>query len=210
MTIKNILFDLDGVLFDGCELHASLFLESLSKFRPDLNITREYHDKYLNALSTRKKLDYLQISKNEAESIYLYKQELTKSRLNNFVKTDQKVINICNTLILNYRIFCVSNSIRLTIETCLTKMGVIDFFSGIISNEDTIEPKPSPEPYLTLYRKYNLNPIECLIIEDSPYGIESAIKSGGHVMQVRDCNDVTIDNIVNFIKSVQKELLDVK
>jgi len=79
-------------------------------------------------------------------------------------------------------------------------MGIIHNFTRIISNQDTTEAKPSPEPYLTLYRNYNLDPRECLIIEDSPCGIESAIKSGGNVLPVKNCNDVTLESILMLIK----------
>ena len=116
------------------------------------------------------------------------------------IKPDIKVQHICAELkSRNYRLFCVSNSIRQTIITCLKGMDVIDYFEGIISNEDTTEAKPSPEPYLTLYRRFNLNPKECLILEDSPHGIESATKSGGNVLPVKNCNDVTLELIIQNI-----------
>jgi HAD superfamily hydrolase (TIGR01509 family) len=88
------------------------------------------------------------------------------------------------------------------VETCLEGMGVISLFTGIISNEDTVEPKPSPVPYLTLFRKYNLEPKECLILEDSPHGIESATKSGGNVLPVKDCNEVTMGRIMSKVYEI--------
>lgn len=202
--IQNIIFDLDGVLFDGCDFHASIFLDVVQKVAPHLGLTREYHDMHLNALSTRKKAEVLNLSKEVAELIYTLKQEATCTALLDYVKRDQKVIDICKALRSNYRLFCVSNSIRVTIETCLTGMGVIEFFSGIISNQDTTEPKPSPEPYLTLFKTYNLDPKECLILEDSPFGIESATKSGGHVLPVRNCDDVTLENIHLWLEQYSK------
>jgi HAD superfamily hydrolase (TIGR01509 family) len=84
----------------------------------------------------------------------------------------------------------------------LQGMGISHFFTGVISNQDTSEPKPSPQPYLTLFEKYKINPNECLILEDSPHGIESARSSGGRVYCVRNCDDVTIENIIN---AIQKE-----
>ena len=195
--IKYIVFDLDGVLFDGCELHSKLFIESVLEILPNSNLDKKYHDSVLNALSTRQKLKVMNIENEYAEKIYNLKQEKTNQYVNN-IQPNIKNIKICEKLIsLNYKLYCVSNSIRNTIETVLRGMGIIHMFSGIISNQDTTKPKPSPEPYLTLYRNYNLDPQECLIIEDSPYGIESATKSGGNVMRVRDCEDVTIENILD-------------
>jgi len=44
-----------------------------------------------------------------------------------------------------------------------------------------------------------LNPKDCLILEDSPHGIESAMKSGANVLPVKNCNDVTLDLIIDTI-----------
>jgi len=198
--IKYIVFDLDGVLFDGCELHAKLFIDSVLKVKPNTNLTKEYHDTVLNGLSTKKKLDFLYIIGEEAKQIYDLKQSMTKDSIRNIQHTSKNK-EICEELLkLNYKLYCVTNSIRSTVEDILTGMGIIHMFSGIISNQDILEQKPSPEPYLTLYEKYNLDAKECMIIEDSNHGIESAIRSGGRVFCVRNCNDVTLTNIMNAIR----------
>jgi beta-phosphoglucomutase len=200
--IRNIIFDLDGVLFDGCKFHRDIFITAVKLVRPDIIISEEYHDTYLNALSTRNKLKILNLGTDTSEQIYRIKQELTEKTIGDYIKPDKKVQDICTELKgRNYMLFCVSNSIRGTVDACLSGMGVIHNFTGIISNQDTKEAKPSPEPYLTLYRKYNLDPKECLIIEDSVYGIESATKSGGNVLAVKDCSEVSLESILNWIKS---------
>jgi len=202
--IRNIIFDLDGVLFDGCDFHARTFLEAYNTVLVNKQISREYHDEILNGLSTRKKLSVLSVNSDQSERIYALKQKLTASRIEHFIKEDVKVQDICERLhSLKYDIFCVSNSIRSTVEKCLRGMGVIQYFKGIISNEDTVEPKPSPEPYFTLYRNYNLDPKECLIVEDSPHGIESATKSGGNVLPVKDCSEVTMGCIMSKVYEIQ-------
>ena len=202
--IKNIIFDLDGVLFDGRGFHAKMFLEAVRRIVPNTSVTEDYHEKHLDSLPTKEKLKRLGFDENISKQIYDLKQDITAKNIKEYVMPDIKVIDICDRLIgLRYKLFCVSNSIRPTVETCLTGMGVIEFFSGIISNQDTAEAKPSPEPYLTLYRNYNLDPKECLILEDSPHGIESARKSGGNVLAVKDCNDVSIERIMSRLSDIQ-------
>ena len=202
MTIKNIIFDLDGVLFDGCDLHAEIFLKAISEIRPDISISKEYHDKELNGLPTKIKLKILKIEEIEAEQIYILKQLLTNNYLST-IKPSIKNVDLCKELKrLEYNIYCVSNSIRSSIETVLSRMGIIEMFSGIISNEDVSENKPSPIPYLTLYKKFNINPDQSLILEDSEFGIQSATQSGGYVLCVRNCEDVTISNILSTIDTI--------
>jgi HAD superfamily hydrolase (TIGR01509 family) len=200
--IQNILFDLDGVLFDGCDFHAKMFIKAVSIILPEQQITRMYHDTHLNALPTRDKLKKMQIDPVTSQKIYTLKQELTASKIGESIHPDKKVEDICIHLrSLGYQLFCVSNSIRSTIETCLSGMGVRKYFTGVISNEDVCAPKPSPEPYLTLYRLYGLEPTECLILEDSEYGIASARASGGHVLPVRNCEDVTLELMLQRLEN---------
>ena len=199
--IKNIIFDLDGVLFDGCELHATLFIKAVKTVCPDILITKDCHDKELNGLSTKKKLEVLQINQNDSKNIYEIKQQMTFEHIQNNISSDAKNIEICKTLLSQgYQLFCVTNSIRNTVEMILKGMDIYPYFTGIISNQDTLEPKPSPAPYLTLYTKYGLNPKECLILEDSVHGIESARQSGGNLLCVADCTEVTLENILNAIR----------
>lgn len=55
-------------------------------------------------------------------------------------------------------------------------------FDLLISGVDhCLHNKPSPEPYLTAMKQLQVQPQECVIIEDSPTGLEAAILSGARV-----------------------------
>ena len=199
--IKNIIFDLDGVLFDGCEFHASLFMRAVSIIAPGLKLTKDYHDTVLNGMTTKQKVKILNLSVEEGDDISNLKQELTRDSIVDFIQPNVAQKGMCEMLgTLNYRIYCVSNSVRCTVETCLRGLEIMEYFSGIISNEDTSEPKPSPQPYLTAYSKWNLDPRECIIVEDSPHGVHSARTSGGHVLVVAGVHEVTLERILEFIR----------
>jgi HAD superfamily hydrolase (TIGR01509 family) len=201
--IKNIAFDLDGVLFDGCDLHASLFIEAVSQVKPDIILSKEYHDTILNGLPTKEKLRILNIVDEEAKQIYTIKQELTNAYLST-LPPSKKNITLCEELKqMGYDIYCVSNSIRTTIETVLSRMGILHMFSGIISNNDVRDSKPSPVPYLTLFSRYNIDPNETMILEDSEFGILSATQSGAYTLCVRNCDDVTKLNILTTIEKIR-------
>jgi hypothetical protein len=86
--IHSIFFDLDGVLFDGCDFHANTFLEAYNTVLANKKISREYHDEILNGLSTRKKLSVLGVNSDDLERIYALKQELTANRIEQFIKED--------------------------------------------------------------------------------------------------------------------------
>ena len=96
--IRQIIFDLDGVLFDGCYLHAELFIQAVNMVVPECNLTREYHDKLLGGLSTKKKLESMGITGDKAEEVYALKQKLTGEEISNHIHPDVKVQEICRVL----------------------------------------------------------------------------------------------------------------
>lgn len=54
----------------------------------------------------------------------------------------------------------------------------------LIGAEDVVRGKPDPEPYLLAARRLGLAPADCLVFEDSPAGICSALQAGCQVVQI--------------------------
>jgi sugar-phosphatase len=54
------------------------------------------------------------------------------------------------------------------------------------SAEDEARGKPAPDVYLTAARRLGVAPTNCLAVEDSPYGIESARSAGMRCVAVPD------------------------
>ena len=51
-------------------------------------------------------------------------------------------------------------------------------------------------------QSFNLDPRECLIIEDNENGIKAAQASGGHLMFVRDVSETNFVNITERIREI--------
>ncbi len=54
----------------------------------------------------------------------------------------------------------------------------------LIGAEDVVRGKPDPEPYLLAARQLGLTPADCLVFEDAPAGIRSALQAGCQVVQI--------------------------
>lgn len=205
--IKHIIFDLDGVLFGdvsgGRDYHDALFIKAINTILPDIKITQEYHDSNLQGMTTVNKLKFLRISEDDSKRIISLKKELITNYLTNHLVPNETQIDMCKQLImLKYTLYCVSNSDRSVIEMCLKGLNIIEYFSGFIGKEDVTENKPNPEPYLRAYSRFNLNPTDSLVIEDSVSGIASAKASGGNVLEVSGTRDVSFAKILNYIDSL--------
>lgn len=129
------------------------------------------------------------------------KQKLTLNKLTNLKPSDQ--LQNCISLLVDkgYKIACCSNSIRKTVLTVLSKLGIIEYFDLIISNEDVKNSKPHPEIYWKAISIMGFLPEETLIVEDSPFGLLAANRSKSHVMRVESPKDVTYDNIYKHLNN---------
>ena len=94
---------------------------------------------------------------------------------------------------------CYTNSIRKTTNLMLQKTGIIDFFAKILTNQDVENSKPHPEGYNNILETFNILPEECIIVEDSPKGLEAAYASGCFVMKVVNPSEVIKENIRSYI-----------
>jgi sugar-phosphatase len=93
-----------------------------------------------------------------------------------------------------------SSPLRLA-EAVLNRTGTGKYFKTVTSAEFLQHPKPHPEVYLNAAFSLNANPSDCLAIEDSLTGCESAEKAGMEVFHL--CTDelMAIDNQLNKFRS---------
>ncbi|WP_426007858.1 HAD-IA family hydrolase [Aeromonas salmonicida] len=54
----------------------------------------------------------------------------------------------------------------------------------LVGAEDVVHGKPDPEPYLLGAKGLGVAPVDCLVFEDAPAGIQSALRAGCAVVQV--------------------------
>jgi HAD superfamily hydrolase (TIGR01509 family) len=71
-----------------------------------------------------------------------------------------------------------SSSPRRVVELTLKKSGLADFFPVTVCGEEVEHGKPSPDIFLKAARLLAARPRGCLVVEDSPRGIEGARAAG--------------------------------
>jgi beta-phosphoglucomutase-like phosphatase (HAD superfamily)/dTDP-glucose pyrophosphorylase len=207
--IDLIIFDLDGVLVEAKKIHFDALNDAISIFGPEYTISwAEHLDRY-DGLKTQTKLEMLSKEKGLPVSLYKdiwnKKQEITLLRLNEINK-NLEIFNCVKELSdAGYKIACCSNSIRKTVYTVLSRLGIISFFDLILSNEDVPNAKPHPEIYWKAISTLGTLPEKTLIVEDSPYGLLAAERTGSNILRVKSPNEVNIQNLTQAINSVDKK-----
>lgn len=200
--MNTVVFDLDGVLLDFCEVHYNTLNSAIADVVGEERIlSREAHETTYNGRTTRDKLAMMGFDKDTTEAIYAKKQALTSERIAHDVGPNTTLRNILSTLkSKNYKIGCASNSIRSTILAALSAMNVLDLFDVVLSNQDISKPKPDPEIYAAAMAKLGAIPHTTIVFEDSWIGISAAIKSGAHCQRVRNPDELTLDFVLHSIE----------
>lgn len=67
-----------------------------------------------------------------------------------------------------------------------SKLDFVQDFDIILTRENVQNIKPHPEVYLKAIKHFNIQPEECLIIEDSLIGVEAAYSAGIEVIAIYD------------------------
>lgn len=208
MKIRTIIFDLDGVLFLEKKMHYETLNQALSEISPNFAITHDQHLGKYDGLPTKKKLELLTeergLDKKYYQQIWDTKQKKTVDYIKANIKEDERIKGVLRSLKeCGYKIYVASNSIRETVKMMLLYKGFMEHVDNFISNEDVLLSKPNPEMYLKCFIQSGSLPRECLIIEDSPAGIQAAFDSGANVLKVKSPLEVTLDNITNKIAELE-------
>lgn len=202
MTIKAVLFDMDGVLIEAKEWHYEALNRALNLF--GMPISRFDHLTTFDGLPTRKKLEMLSLERGLPKELHAFINEMKQSYTMEIVHTQCKPTFVHEYALSRlkaegYRLAVCSNSVRQSVETMMQKANLLSYLNIMISNEDVSKGKPDPEMYLTAMANLRLRPTECLIVEDNDNGIKAAKASGAHLLVVKDVHETNIDNIMMAI-----------
>jgi len=198
MSLKAVLFDFNGVIINDETIHERLIQKLLieENLRPQpgeyarlclgrsdraglANIFRErgriLAEDYLNRLVARKAQFYIRELENlEVLPTYPGLEDLLFK-----LKSAQ------------LRLAVVSGALKSEVELVLERLQLRQDFSTIVGADDEIASKPAPDGYLLAIARLNdqypdldLKPEECLAIEDTPAGIQSAKQAGIAVVGV--------------------------
>lgn len=202
MKTSTILFDLDGVIVEAKNIHFEALNRALPK---QYEISWKEHLSTFDGLKTNQKLELLTelkgLSNDLYQEIWDKKQQYTIEALDE-LKTNKELVELFQYLkSKNLNVGVCSNSIRKTIVTVLAKFGIIEYIDLFISNQDVNNSKPHPEMYWKAMTSFKVLPEETLIVEDSPYGLLAASRSGAKTLRVKSPKDLTISNINNALNN---------
>lgn len=179
--IKGVIFDLDGVLTDTEGLHYLAWTRVLKPL--GINFSKEEFCSFAGK----------QIDITAEELIKKYNLPITKGKLvlqrrksaveifkNSAVKLMPYAAKAVNYLARKneIKLGLASGGIKKIVAVKLKKANLYTFFPTVVAGDEVKIGKPYPDIYLLAAKKLKLKPRECLALEDTQYGVESAKSAG--------------------------------
>ena len=213
MRIKAIIFDMDGVLVDAKEWHYIALNRALALF--GYEIDHHAHETRFDGLPTKTKLEMLSSERKLPRGLHRFinqmKQQYTAHLIDERLVPNSAHVKALSRLRRDgLTLALASNSIRATIDHMMQLAELGKYLEFCLSNEDVRNPKPSPQIYIKAMHQAGVLPDECLILEDSPFGLRAAKESGAHVLKIDTVDDVNYQNIRSRITEIESSQCNVE
>lgn len=188
MKKKAIIFDMDGVLVDSENAYLGLFRDFLTKHQ---KASKEDILLKIVGADTRTTWNYMSMLWGPPDSPEYIRQLFHSEYPDEAVDYRDYLFPGIPDLLdqlkaQGYTLALASSSKKKAIHRMLKENELEFYFNIIVSGEDFKESKPNPEIYHDTRAKLQLAPEECLIVEDSSYGIQAGKAAGMEVVAIKD------------------------
>lgn len=171
----SVLFDMDGVLVDSEPVINAAAIAGLAEYGV-LSVPEDFipfigtgEDRYIGGVAAKYGVPFRKEMKERVYRIYL-------DIVDDQIKTFEGVHELFAALKAKHIRFALASSAdRIKIDANL-KAAKIDpaLFGAILSGEDVVNKKPSPDIYLLAAKKLGVEAADCFVVEDALNGIQAA------------------------------------
>jgi HAD superfamily hydrolase (TIGR01509 family) len=182
---KAVIFDMDGVIVHSNPVHKVILQEFCAKHGKELtdemlrekvygrtnqdwipNVFGDISDETIQQYADEKEQmfrDVFNPKEHMVPGLYDFLDELDRAGLKKVVATSAPAENE---------------------DFILKELGISDRFDAVLNSSHVTKSKPNPEPYLKAAAAINVDPSECIVIEDSISGVESGLNAGATVIGI--------------------------
>lgn len=184
MTIRAVVFDLDGVLVETEEVWDEVRERLAAEVGARYDAAAQRAMMGMSAPEWSAYMERLGVPGPPAaindevvrRLIARYREELPL--ISGAVEAVQRMAAAGFTLAV------ASSSNRVLIELVLTESGLAPLFAAAVSSEEVARGKPSPDVYVEACRRIGFAPAQAAAVEDSHAGIRSARAAGLRVLAI--------------------------
>jgi len=183
---EAVIFDLDGTLVDSMPAHFAAWSEALSQFNVPKDI---FPEDVFYSMGGRPTKDIVVELNGEfglnidPTDVALAKREAFLNMIDK-VEINEDVVNYAKSLRGKVPMAIATGGTRLVAEKTLQAVGISDLFDEVVTANDVDCGKPAPDIFLEAANRLEVDPKNCLVLEDAPAGIMAAQNAGMEVVTV--------------------------
>ena len=178
--LRAVLWDLDGTLIDSMPYHWEAWNDVLQPLGYHFSV--ESFAPTIGLRNAEIVTDFLKIDRppHEIEQIVLSKEEHYRALLRDRGLTLLPGVEhwLSTLRAAGWRHAIVTSSPRRNVEAVLAATGLDRRVDTIVCAEDVINGKPHPEPFLLAADRLGAAPARCIVVEDSPLGLDAGRVAG--------------------------------
>ncbi|MBQ4397528.1 MAG: HAD family phosphatase [Clostridia bacterium] len=210
----NVIFDMDGVIFDSERTLLACWIETSKKYDLNEDLIR---NTYMQCIGTNRNQStqifrnaFCHILSDEMQTrIWDESAQLHKIRYaDGVLPIKPGVVEILDFLQSGgISVGVASSTKRQKVEQQIRNAGLYDYFVGFIGGDAVKVSKPNPEIYLLACRAFGFAPSDTFAIEDSFNGIRAAHAAGMRPIMVPDMVPAD-DEMKRLAETVCKDLIE--
>ncbi|MFC1861388.1 HAD family hydrolase [Chloroflexota bacterium] len=176
---KAVIWDMDGVIVDSGPYHFGAWQYAFQK--KGVEFTEEdfrHHFGQRNDTIIKSTLGE-NVSQDEIDDIADDKEENYRQRVRQHIKSLPGAIELIKSLPRNGFSAAIASSAPMeNIKLIIMALGLDSSFQAIVSGGEVKEGKPSPQGFLLAAEKLEVEPANCIVIEDAVAGVAGAKRAG--------------------------------
>ena len=184
MQIKLIILDFDGTLASTADAHTKAYIMALKESGIRFS-EEEYRNRFFGVRCSEFLRTIGITNKEDMERIRLRKIELYPTFFDSVCLNEPLWHFVQDFRAQGGKAWIVSTGQRDNIKNAMRYLGIEGMVDGILTSDDVVEPKPSPEAFLKAMAIEGVTPAETLIFEDSEVGLAAAKASGAAYFKVK-------------------------
>ena len=170
---KGLIFDMDGTLVDTMPKHLSAWQKCSLEFNFSFDYSWFYN---LGGMPSKK----IVLKINEEQNTKLSPDEVVAFKMQEYAKIKEEITTIDATINLVKEFYqkkplaIGTGAPRYLANEILKNTNLKHYFNAVITADDVKNHKPNPDTFLLAAKKINIDPIDCLVFEDTYSGLTAA------------------------------------